>query len=71
MSHVVTHHEPGATTVAAVAARRDVIAQYEQVVLALGTHPGIVDLASMSVVNAVLAGGAGPAGDWLLVNVAP
>lgn len=71
VSHVITHQEPGATTVAAIVARRDVITQYEQAVLALGTHPGIVDLASMSVVNAVLAGGASPSGDWLLVNVAP
>ena len=68
---MITHQEPGATTVAAIVARRDVITQYEQAVLALGTHPGIVDLASLKVVNAVLAGGASPSGDWLLVNVAP
>ena len=71
VTHVVTHQEPGATTLVAMAARRDVINQYEQAVAAIGTHAGIVDLASMSVVNAVLAGGAGPTGDWLLVNVAP
>jgi Tfp pilus assembly PilM family ATPase len=71
VSHVITHQDASGTTVAAIVARRDVIAQYENVALALGTHPGIVDLASISVVNAVLAGGAGPAGDWLLVNVAP
>jgi Tfp pilus assembly PilM family ATPase len=71
VTHVITHQEPGATTLAAIAAHRDVVSQYERAVAALGTHPGIVDLASMSVVNAVLAGGAGPTGDWLLVNVAP
>jgi Tfp pilus assembly PilM family ATPase len=71
VTHMVTRQEPGNTTLIAVVAKRDVIAKYEQAVLAMGTHPGIVDLASMSVVNAVLAGGAGPAGDWLLVNVAP
>jgi len=71
VSHVVTHQEPGATTVAAIVARRDVITQYEEVVTALGIHPGVVDLASMSIVNTVLAGGAAPAGDWLLVCVAP
>jgi Tfp pilus assembly PilM family ATPase len=70
VSHVVTHQEPGNTTVAAVAARRDVVAQYEDVVTAMGTHPGVVDLASLNVVNAVLAGGGAPAGDWLLVCVA-
>lgn len=71
VSHVITHQEPGSTTVAAVVARRDVVEQYEQVVTALGVHPGVVDLASMSIVNAVLAGGAAPSGDWLLVCVAP
>ena len=70
VSYVVTHQEPGATTVAAVVARRDVITQYEQAVSGLGTHAGIVDLASMSVVNAVLASGGAPSGDWLLVCVA-
>jgi Tfp pilus assembly PilM family ATPase len=70
VTHVVTHQAPGATTVAAIVARRDVIAQYEQVVTPLGILPGIVDLASLNVVNAVLAGGAAPAGDWLLVSVA-
>jgi len=71
VTHVVTHQDSAGTTLAAFVAKREVIAQYENVVSALGTHPGIVDLASISVVNAVLAGGAGPAGDWLLVNVAP
>jgi type IV pilus assembly protein PilM len=70
VAHVVTNQEPGSTTVAAIVARRDVITQYEQVVTALGTLPGIVDLASFNVVNAVLAGGATPTGDWLLVSVA-
>ena len=33
--------------------------------------PGIVDLATFNVINAVLAGAGAPPGDWLLVNVAP
>jgi len=70
VAHVVTHQEPGETTLAAIVARIDVIAQYERAVTALGIQPGIVDLASVNVVNAVLAGGAAPAGDWLLVCVA-
>lgn len=69
VSHVVVQQEPGAVTVAAIVARRDVIGQYEEAVTALGTLPGIVDLASLNVVNAVLAGGATSAGDWLLVCV--
>lgn len=69
VTHVVAHQEPGATTVAAIVARRDVIAQYEEVVSGLGILPGIVDLASLNVVNAVLAAGATSPGDWLLVCV--
>jgi type IV pilus assembly protein PilM len=52
-----------------VAARRDVVAEYEELCTAAGAHAGIVDLSSLNVINAVLAGSP-PAGDWLLVNVA-
>ena len=52
-------------------ARRDVIAEYETLCAESGAHAGIVDLSTFNVVNAVLATGAVPAGDWLLVNVAP
>jgi Tfp pilus assembly PilM family ATPase len=52
-----------------VSARRETIREYEEVCTELGSHPGIVDLATFNVVNAVLAGSAPPAGDWLLVNV--
>lgn len=70
VSAVVTHQAPGATTVAAIAAQRGVIAQYEAAVTALGTHVGLVDLASLNVMNAILANGNAPAGDWLLVCLA-
>ena len=69
VTYVPVQQEPGASTVAAIVARRDMIGQYEEVVTALGTLPGIVDLASLNVVNAVLAGGGTSAGDWLLVCV--
>jgi Tfp pilus assembly PilM family ATPase len=51
--------------------RRDVIESYERACVAAGVHPGIVDLASVNLVNAVLAihGRTGDA-DWLLVHVA-
>jgi len=55
-------------------ARRDVIVEYEQLAASEGAHAGIVDLATFNVINAVLAAqhpSATPAGDWLLVNVAP
>ena len=50
-------------------ARRDVVQEYEGLCAELGSHAGLVDLATFNVINAVLA--ASPAGstDWLLVNV--
>ena len=51
-------------------ARRHVIEEYEGLCAEAGAHAGIVDLATFNVINAVLAGSAAPAADWLLVNVA-
>jgi type IV pilus assembly protein PilM len=53
-----------------VAARRDVVAEYEGICDAAGIHAGLVDVATLSVVNLYLAGGA-PAGDWLIVHIRP
>jgi type IV pilus assembly protein PilM len=52
-------------------ARRTVIEEYEALCAEAGAHAGIVDLATLNVINAVLAGAGAPAGDWLLVNIAP
>jgi type IV pilus assembly protein PilM len=55
-------------------ARRDIVVEYEQVCEAAKVHPGIVDLATFTIVNLVLAGDAGAqggSGDWLLVHVSP
>jgi Tfp pilus assembly PilM family ATPase len=52
-------------------ARREVVEEYEQLCAAAGAHAGLVDLATLNVINGVLAGTASPAADWLLVNVAP
>jgi len=49
--------------------RRDVVGEYEGACASANTHAGVVDLASFSVVNAVLAVGAPEASDWLLVHV--
>jgi Tfp pilus assembly PilM family ATPase len=70
LSYFVAHTEPGASTLAAVVARRDVVTQYEAVTAALGIHAGIVDLASFNVMNALVSAGAAPAGDALLVCLA-
>lgn len=51
-------------------ARRDVIEGYEALCAANGAHAGLVDISTFNVINAVLAGGPEPSGDWLLVNVA-
>ena len=51
-------------------ARRDIVAEYEGVCAEVGAHAGVVDLSTFNIVNAVLAEGTPPAGDWLLVNVA-
>ena len=49
-------------------ARRNVIEEYEGLCAEAGAHAGIVDLASFSVINAILAGSP-PEGDWLAINV--
>jgi Tfp pilus assembly PilM family ATPase len=53
-------------------ARRDIIESYERACQAAGADPGIVDLATVNLVNAVLATETGgpQAADWLLVHVA-
>ena len=52
-------------------ARRSVIQEYEELCAAAGAHAGLVDLTTLNVINAVLAGSAAPTGDdWLLVNIA-
>jgi type IV pilus assembly protein PilM len=51
------------------AARRDLIAAYEQACEAAGAHAGVVDLASFNLMNTVLATMPSVPGDWLLVHV--
>lgn len=50
-------------------ARADVIQQYEHACLMAGAEAGLVDIASFSVLNAILAAPGGPSGDWLLVHI--
>lgn len=53
-----------------VVAQRAVVEEYERVCSAAGTHAGLVDLLSFSLIDAVLARGAGEdGGDWLLVSL--
>jgi len=54
-----------------VVARRDIVESYERACETAGAYPGIVDLASVNLINAVIVtqGAAAPATDWLLVHV--
>ena len=49
--------------------RRDVVEEYEAVCATAGVHAGVVDIATFNLINLVLASGAPPGADWLLVNV--
>jgi type IV pilus assembly protein PilM len=52
-------------------ARRDIVESYERVCAQAGAHAGLIDLASLNLINAALAsGGQAAPGDWLVVNVA-
>ena len=53
-------------------ARRDIVESYERACEAAGAYPGIVDLATVNLINVVIGADARPAqtGDWLLVHVA-
>lgn len=54
-----------------VAARRDIVREYERPCSAAGVRPGLVGLAAFGLVNGLLAGQSPPpAGDWLLVHAA-
>lgn len=77
----------GAVEVVVAVARQDIVGEYEGACTAAGLQPGLVDLATFNLVNAVLAADAQsdrPRGeaptsdspepavdDWLLVHVAP
>jgi type IV pilus assembly protein PilM len=61
--------EEGGQEFIVTTARVDVIEQYEQVCVQAGVHAGLIDIATFSILNGVLAGQA-PAGDWLLVHAA-
>ncbi len=60
--------EAGGREFVVAIARREIIAQYENVVSRGGSHVGLVDLATFNLVNLVLAQEAPD--DWLLVHVA-
>jgi hypothetical protein len=60
----------GAQEFVVALSRRDIVEEFERVAQEAGVAPGIVDLATFNLVNAALAAGGTPSGDWLLVHVA-
>jgi hypothetical protein len=70
VSYFAGEHTSGGQEFVVSLARQDVIREYEGLCESAGTQAGIVDISTFNVVNAVLASGPVPDGDWLLVNVA-
>ena len=52
-------------------ARRDVVEEYERACGSAGVYAGLVDSATFSALNFVLASSKVPAGDWLAVHMRP
>jgi type IV pilus assembly protein PilM len=49
-------------------AHADIVGQYERACASAGVHAGLVDIATFSIINGVLAQPTAPRGDWLLVH---
>jgi Tfp pilus assembly PilM family ATPase len=54
-----------------VLARRNIVEEYERACTDAGAYAGLVDLATFSVLNLVLASSNVPASDWLAVHMRP
>ena len=64
--------EGGGREYLVVLARRDIVESYERACEMAAVHAGVVDIASLNIVNAALAvQPSAPAGDWLLIHMAP
>ena len=71
VSYSSGQHAPDGQEFVVSLARRVIVEEYEGLCADAGVHPGIVDLTTFNVVNAILAGGQRHVADWLLVNVTP
>lgn len=65
-----TRTDQGAEFLVALA-RRDIVREYEALCEEAGMHAGLVDLATLSVVNLCLAGAPASSADWLVIHVQP
>ena len=61
----------GSAEFVVVLARRDIVEEYERVCADAGAYAGLVDLATFSVLNLVLASSSVPTSDWLAVHMRP
>jgi type IV pilus assembly protein PilM len=61
----------GSAEFVVVSARRDIVAEYEAVCDEAKVYAGLVDLATLSIVNLILGGSEVPAVDWLVVHLRP
>jgi Tfp pilus assembly PilM family ATPase len=61
----------GSAEFVVLTARRDVVAEYEAVCDELKMYAGLVDVATLSVVNLFLGASSVPSGDWLVVHMRP
>jgi Tfp pilus assembly PilM family ATPase len=74
ISIVEGRRDAGGQEFLAVAARLDVVAEYEAVCAGAGLHAGSVDVSTLNIVNTVLLGDdarGAVEGDWLLVHAGP
>jgi Tfp pilus assembly PilM family ATPase len=61
----------GSREFAVVVARENVIREYESLCESVGSYAGLVDAATLSLLNLFFAASETPGGDWLLVHVRP
>jgi type IV pilus assembly protein PilM len=61
----------GAGEFVVVSARRETIREYEAVCAEAGIYAGLVDVATLCVVNLYLAAPSPPQGDWMVVHMRP
>jgi type IV pilus assembly protein PilM len=64
-------HSDGSAEFLVVSARRDIVAEYEAVCEEAKVYAGLVDLATLAIVNLILGGTDVPEVDWLVVHLRP
>jgi type IV pilus assembly protein PilM len=68
---VGAHAADGSTEFVVVIARQEIVREYESVCEELGMHAGLVDIATLGLLNLFLASDSAPQGDWLVIHAQP